>query len=817
MSKQLRLDVAQLTDVGRKRPHNEDNMAYVIPKDEQVMARKGALFIVADGMGGHAAGEVASEIAVDTVTLEYYKDESEEIFHSLKNAIKRANAIIHQRAAENMLRSGMGTTCVAAALRGNMAYVANVGDSRAYIVRRGSVRQVSQDHSWVEEQVRAGLLTREQARSHAQRNVITRCLGTQAEVEVDVFSEVLEEGDSLILCTDGLSGSVLEDELGAIVEQHMPQESVYHLVERANGNGGPDNITAIVVRVQELGNVEPKATTRQLVPVGGAGGNEDTMVLGRAPASGSSSSTRTDDTSARPTDPLQKAVSGSLLSPEVSASPIPERAAIARRKRGRLFYPTMALFMIMLVTVAGGGVYYFLYLQRDVNVRLDHVDALLQHADPEQDPVAALQTLQDAQEQLSELNRTTLVGPQFAKNQGLQQALVAEIKQAIARYNQNNNIIIPSTACGITRTQPVSGPDSASMTSLVTIQSDTKATFSYVLAGPEGQLNLYRLTDQNGLESAQEFDDAQPVLLAGEGQRLFVLTRRDSDDGPIYTLHAFRADGDGALVRLNDRDPRELPNQEELSNNNRQPGLIASRGDDAYLVFFSPADPQPAILLHYNLSRWGDEPERSQATLSFTPQSVVVLPDQQLVILTDDGIVQRLTFTPGADSPTQPIQLHNPIPASVGVDPDAFTTWDTAFTVPQVANSQSLELRVTEATRLAVGDIGGERYLFVVDDEQQRVIQISYSPEVSQNTPNTPDAESTPVASPTPTQAVGGSNFERPQYVRQYVSSTTLSDIASLVVDSRSNQLNILTQPTPQSTTFTALNADEAESCSSSS
>ncbi|TMC89284.1 MAG: Stp1/IreP family PP2C-type Ser/Thr phosphatase, partial [Chloroflexi bacterium] len=232
-TKQLRLDVAQLTDVGRKREHNEDNMAYVIPKDPQVMAKKGALFIVADGMGGHAAGEVASEIAVDTVSNMYYQDDSDEVATSLLRAIKRANALIHQRAAENMLRSGMGTTCVAAVLRGNMAYIANVGDSRAYIVRGGQVKQVSQDHSWVAEQVRAGLLTEDQARTHAQRNVITRCLGTQADVEIDVFPEPIEENDALVLCTDGLSGLVTDDEIRRIVNQSGPQESVYHLVERA--------------------------------------------------------------------------------------------------------------------------------------------------------------------------------------------------------------------------------------------------------------------------------------------------------------------------------------------------------------------------------------------------------------------------------------------------------------------------------------------------------------------------------------------------------------------------------------------------------
>src|SRR5437763_2162620 len=241
-----------------------------------------ALFIAANGMVGHAASEVASEIAVDTVGNAYYMDDNEDVATPLLQAIKRANTAIYQRAAENMLRSGMGTTCVAAVLRGNMSYIANVGDSRAYLVRGNQVRQISQDHSWVAEQVRAGLLTEEQARTHAQRNVITRCLGTQPDVEVDVFREPLQEGDCLILCTDGLSGLVSDEELLRIVEQSVPQESVYHLVERANENGGPDNITAIVVRVHDVG-VEP-AGLRNPVPVGAREiGEEDTTALNKLP------------------------------------------------------------------------------------------------------------------------------------------------------------------------------------------------------------------------------------------------------------------------------------------------------------------------------------------------------------------------------------------------------------------------------------------------------------------------------------------------------------------------------------------------------
>src|SRR5437762_14183809 len=299
-------------------------MAYVIPKDPQVMAKKGALFIVADGMGGHAAGEVASEIAVDTVSNMYYQDDSDEVASSLLRAIKRANAAIHQRAAENMLRSGMGTTCVAAILRGNGAYIANVGDSRAYLVRNNQVKQVSQDHSWVAEQVRAGLLTEDQARTHAQRNVITRCLGTQADVEIDVFPEPIEENDALVLCTDGLSGLVTDDEIRRIVNQSGPQESVYHLVERANENGGPDNITAIVVSVQEVG-VEPP-NVRRPAYVGGreSDAGENTAILGLSSGPGSSTVPSAMFGDIRtPSSPLHFS-SGPLLSPdEITTAPQP--------------------------------------------------------------------------------------------------------------------------------------------------------------------------------------------------------------------------------------------------------------------------------------------------------------------------------------------------------------------------------------------------------------------------------------------------------------------------------------------------------------
>ena len=245
----VRLMVAQRTDVGLKRQHNEDNVAYIIPKVQEILARKGALFVVADGMGGHAAGEVASEMAVSTVTTLYYQDDDGDVPGCLLRSIKYANSIIFQKAMENVEHNGMGTTCVAAVLLGDIAYIANVGDSRAYLVRKGQVRQISLDHSWVAEQVRAGAMSEADARQHEMRNMITRSLGSLPEVDVDIFAEMVQEGDILVMCSDGLSGMLSDGEILTIVEQYSPQESVYRLIERANAYGGNDNITVLVVRV----------------------------------------------------------------------------------------------------------------------------------------------------------------------------------------------------------------------------------------------------------------------------------------------------------------------------------------------------------------------------------------------------------------------------------------------------------------------------------------------------------------------------------------------------------------------------------------
>jgi serine/threonine protein phosphatase PrpC len=257
MVNQFSLNVAQLTDIGRKRESNEDNMISIVPDDTQVMTRKGALFVVADGLGGHTKGEVASEMTVRLVREAYYQDENDDIAASLRHAVEHANALIYQA---NQAQTEppdkdhmMGSTCVAAVLQGDTVYVANVGDSRAYIVRAGQVKQVSQDHTPEAEQVRAGLLTEEQARAQSG-NKITRCMGINPDVEVDVFTELVQQSDTLVLCTDGLSKTISDEEIGKIVQQFEPQESVQRLIELANEQGGPDNITAVVARVSQALN-----------------------------------------------------------------------------------------------------------------------------------------------------------------------------------------------------------------------------------------------------------------------------------------------------------------------------------------------------------------------------------------------------------------------------------------------------------------------------------------------------------------------------------------------------------------------------------
>ncbi len=211
-------------------------------------AGRGELFLVADGMGGHTSGEIASRLAVESVLRSFSVWTGDDAQATLVGAVQRANAEIYaQSGAEQSGLARMGTTLVGALVRGNELHVINVGDSRAYRLRSGRLEQLSRDHSVVADQVAKGLIDAEEARQLVYRNRITRALGQKPTVVVDHFVHTWQAGDVMVLCTDGLTGQVSDAEIAAVVSRCSPDEAAVRLVELANERGGPDNISVIVV------------------------------------------------------------------------------------------------------------------------------------------------------------------------------------------------------------------------------------------------------------------------------------------------------------------------------------------------------------------------------------------------------------------------------------------------------------------------------------------------------------------------------------------------------------------------------------------
>jgi protein phosphatase len=244
----VRLLHAARTDVGMIRSGNEDNFSVKAPQG----ASRG-LFIVADGMGGHAAGEVASEMAVQTVERELkgVRDLADKaVRERLTAALKKANRDIHDRTIAEVDKQGTGTTASVLLIWDTHYVIGQVGDSRVYLLRDGALSQLTKDHSYVQEQVDAGFLTPEQARYHPYSNVITRCVGASPDVEPDIYRGDVKIGDLFLVASDGLTGMVDDRRLQILLMSRAePDRKVHALISEANGRGGLDNITAIVVQV----------------------------------------------------------------------------------------------------------------------------------------------------------------------------------------------------------------------------------------------------------------------------------------------------------------------------------------------------------------------------------------------------------------------------------------------------------------------------------------------------------------------------------------------------------------------------------------
>jgi protein phosphatase len=241
---------AARSDVGRKRAQNEDAWRVVLNQAGQPVG-----LVVADGMGGHQAGEVASRIAVEVMgdTLRNCAEIGsclEDVEQLLRDGLLEANQEILAYAARNLSGVSSGTTLTAAYLDGPMLLLVHLGDSRAYLLRNGAVRQLSRDHTWVAELVASGALRQEEVKSHPERNKITRALGFEMDMQPDFLWERLLPEDQLLLCTDGLTEYVSEAEMAETLMRHTPQEAAARLVDLANRRGGRDNITVVIAAVE---------------------------------------------------------------------------------------------------------------------------------------------------------------------------------------------------------------------------------------------------------------------------------------------------------------------------------------------------------------------------------------------------------------------------------------------------------------------------------------------------------------------------------------------------------------------------------------
>ena len=267
----MKISVMAATDIGRVRDHNEDD--YVALGGKESPPGVDALLVVADGMGGHAAGEVASKMTVEGI-VRSLNDQREEVSKLEGNAfgaflgkvLGEVNQEVWQAAQEDDKR-GMGTTCTLVAIRGDQLFLAHIGDSRAYLLREGERHQVSKDHSWVEDAVDQGVISRDQARTHPNRNVITRAIGLDQQPQIDTYVMPLTDGDLLLLCSDGLNSMIPDEEIQRILAGSGQEEVCQALIDAANDQGGHDNITVLVAKLGSLPEIlkmtQPTALNRE--------------------------------------------------------------------------------------------------------------------------------------------------------------------------------------------------------------------------------------------------------------------------------------------------------------------------------------------------------------------------------------------------------------------------------------------------------------------------------------------------------------------------------------------------------------------------
>ncbi len=245
------IELASLTDVGCVRENNEDSLGYAEPESDPEFHLRGRLIIIADGMGGHEGGQVASALAVDVLRQIFLEGPPGDPVSALESAFLAAQIAIQEHVLQHPELKGMGTTCTAALLRDGSLTYGHVGDSRLYLLRDGAIQRLTRDHSYVQQLIDAGVITPEQAKTHPGRNILTSALGAVSTAPPDVAETpvALQSADILLMCTDGLHGLVSDDEMAAIASQNKPPQACQQLVDLAKSRGGFDNITLQIARI----------------------------------------------------------------------------------------------------------------------------------------------------------------------------------------------------------------------------------------------------------------------------------------------------------------------------------------------------------------------------------------------------------------------------------------------------------------------------------------------------------------------------------------------------------------------------------------
>ncbi len=249
------VELANMSDVGCVRSVNEDYFAYIEPEDEQEFDRRGRLLMIADGMGGHKGGQVASTLAIDVVRNTFLHAESDDACAVLMDSFQQAHRTIVDASHDSTDLDGMGTTCCAAILKHGQLLFGSIGDSRLYLIRDGNVQALTEDHTMVNALMKQGVLSAEEARSHEQRNVLTAALGAESSNIAGEFASSpipMLPGDTLLMCTDGLHGLVTDQEMGSVVGTQPLSDACRELIELAKQRGGPDNITVQLLRVRDI-------------------------------------------------------------------------------------------------------------------------------------------------------------------------------------------------------------------------------------------------------------------------------------------------------------------------------------------------------------------------------------------------------------------------------------------------------------------------------------------------------------------------------------------------------------------------------------